>query len=745
MNYKEFLASKRICAKESGFEAESMSEALFPFQRDIVRWTLRRGRAAIFADTGLGKTAMQLEWARHVVEKTGGKVLILAPLAVSRQTAKEGEKFGIGATVCRGASDLREGVNITNYERLHHFDSSEFAGIALDESSILKSFDGKTRRNLTNFAASIHYRLACTATPAPNDIDELANHAEFLGVMSGKEMLALFFVQDGNTTHKWRLKRHATEDFWAWVSSWAFAIRKPSEIGYEDGAYNLPPLTVEQVSVGSVAISEGRLFGVEAQTLMERRKARRESLEDRVNAVIEIVAQEPDEQWLLWCDLNAESEALRRAIPGAVEVRGSDSPEHKEKSLLGFAAGEIEVLVSKPSIAGHGMNFQSCARMAFVGLSDSFEQLFQATRRCWRYGQTREVKSYIVTSEQEGAVVANINRKEKQASEMMDQLVASVGSEVYRPDEYDQDETGGEEWSLYRGDCVERIQEVANESVGLTVTSIPFASMYAYTDSSRDVGNIRDLDELVNHLSYLIPELYRVTRPGRNCVIHVTQAVAFKATDGFSGLIDQRGRVIQAMVDAGWIYYGEVTIEKNPQVKAVRTKDHGLMFKSLANDASKMHMAMADYLLQFKKPGDNDAPIRAGISEKYQTPGGWITNEEWINWASPVWWMASKDRPGGIRETNVLNVSAARTEKDERHLCPLQLDVIERCIKLWSNPDDLILDPFNGIGSTGHVALAQRRRYLGIELKDTYYQQSARVLRTAEANAQNGTLFEATS
>lgn len=427
MDYASFLERKRPTTKEAGFVVsdEALNPALFAFQRDTVKMALKRGRSALFFDTGLGKSAMQLDWARLVHEETDRNVLILAPLAVAAQTAREGAKFGIGVTVCRDASDIRPGVNVANYERLHHFEAMDFSGIVLDESSILKSFDGSTRRALTEFGKKIPYRLACTATPAPNDTDELANHAEFLGVMSGKEMLALFFRQDGNTTHKWRLKGHAEADFWRWVSSWAVAARSPADVGHPEEAerFALPPLKTYQATVGVETTAEGRLFGVEAQTLTERREARRESLGERVKLAVEIVAAQPSEPWILWCDLNAESEALAKAIPGAVEVTGSQSPEEKEERLAAFMDGRARVLVSKPSICGFGLNMQHCARMVFVGLSDSFERLFQATRRCWRFGQERAVEVHVVTAEREGAVVQNIRRKEKQAGEMIDELV----------------------------------------------------------------------------------------------------------------------------------------------------------------------------------------------------------------------------------------------------------------------------------------------------------------------------------
>lgn len=740
-SYADFLAAKRLADPPTGFEPGSLSGSLFDWQREVVGWALRRGRAAIFADCGLGKTPMQLEWAHRVCEHAaglprGGRVLILAPLAVSAQTAREGDKFGIPVTVCREASDVREGVNITNYERLSRFNSSDFAGIVLDESSILKAYDGKTRRDIQEFARAIPFRLACTATPAPNDHAELANHAEFLGVMSGREMLALFFKQDGNTTHKWRLKGHAETEFWKWMASWAVALRSPADLGYDDAMFRLPPLKMRSVVVASPDAGVG-LFNAEAQTLQERQQARRLSIMERVDAVAARVNAD-DEQWLVWCNLNAESEALCRAIPDAVEVKGSDSPEHKEAAMLGFADGTVRVLVTKPSIAGFGMNWQNCARVAFVGLSDSYEQFYQAIRRSWRFGQQRAVECYVVTAEAEGAVVRNIERKEAQAAQMMEEIVEHMtGLQVHAPAQrdvadYESDVATGSGWRLMLGDCVERLADVEDESVGMAVFSPPFPGMYAYTNTPRDMGNVSSQAQMVEQYGYLVPELLRVLKPGRTVAVHLTQGVAFKSTDGYSGIKDFRGDVIRTMEDAGFIYYGEVCIDKCPQLKAIRTKDHGLLFKSLANDASKMHMALADYVLQFRKPGENPEPIRAGISEKYGNPEGWITQEEWIEWAAPVWQRQSEKFPNGIKETNVLNVRVAREEKDERHLCPLQLDVIERCVKLWSNPGDLVLSPFAGIGSEGHVALKCGRRFVGVELKRSYWDTARRNLASAE-------------
>lgn len=424
--YEQFLESKRVVVSPAGFDVpmESINPMLFDWQRSVVRWALYRGRAALFEDCGLGKTPQQIEWARHVCGHTEGNVLILAPLAVAAQTVREGAKFGVDVTHCRIGQDVRPGVNVANYERLHHFSPDQFAGIVLDESSILKAFDGTTRKQIQDFARSIKFRLACTATPAPNDLIELTNHAEFLDVMSGKEIIALFFKQDGNTTHQWRLKGHARDAFWTWMAEWSIALRRPSDIGYDDGKFRLPPLNLHHITVEGKA-NDGFLFAIEAQTLTERRDARRASMADRV-AVTAGLANKTDDRWLVWCDLNSESEALTKAIDGAVEVKGSDSPDHKEQALNDFAQGKIRVLVSKPSIAGFGMNFQCCNHVAFVGLSDSYEAFYQAVRRCWRFGQTMPVECYVIAADTEGAVVSNIERKERQASHMFDEIVKKM-------------------------------------------------------------------------------------------------------------------------------------------------------------------------------------------------------------------------------------------------------------------------------------------------------------------------------
>jgi hypothetical protein len=431
--YLEFLAAKAPADPASGMtDVPPLPESLKPFQRAITAWALRRGRAAIFAGTGLGKTIKQLSWARAVADAEDAPILILTPLAVAEQTVAEAKKFGIpGVAYALDQNHVSTDIAVSNYERFEKFDISKFAGIVLDESGIIKSQDGKTRAILTEACRNMPWRLCCTATPAPNDYTELGQHAEFLGVMTAKEMLSMYFVHDGSiraNDHSqgadgWRLKQHAAHDFWRWLASWAVVIRHPSDLGFDEPDYDLPPLRLHQVTVAAeYKPSSVNLFPVAASTLAERVAARRDTAKDRVAAAIEIVNRRPGEAWLIWCNLNSEADAIEKLLPNALQVAGRHPVNVKVERLLGFKSMTPPILVSKPSLAGHGMNWQHCANMVFVGLTDSFEQVYQAIRRCWRFGQTRPVDVYFVASELEGAVVANLNRKEQAFDEMLDAM-----------------------------------------------------------------------------------------------------------------------------------------------------------------------------------------------------------------------------------------------------------------------------------------------------------------------------------
>lgn len=723
--YTDFLKSKRNVMQSCGptVESNDIHMILFPFQRDLTRWAIRKGRAAIFADTGLGKTFMQLEWGRLVTKKN---VLIVAPLSVGRQTIREAAKIEMEVRYSRSGPAGR--FTITNYEMLEKFNAADFGAVVLDESSILKSLDGKTRKKLTEMFSGTPYRLCCTATPAPNDIAELANHAEFLGIMSRADMLASFFIHDDEG---WRLKGHAAQPFYRWLASWGMSIRKPSDLGYDDDGYTLPSLSVEPIFVDSEVQPEGRLFFMGLKGIGDRSKVRRQTIDDRVQAVLELATGD-DDQWILWHGLNEEGKALESSLDDAVLVEGSQDAEEKASAIESFQDGDFRILITKPRIAGFGMNFQNCHKMAFVGLSDSWEAYYQCIRRCYRFGQQNPVQVYIVLSDQERTIYENVMNKERQAKTMAANLIEHVrefereeigdGSQDWQ---YRQAEASGDRWTAKLGDSCERLREVESESVGLSIFSPPFMSLYTYSPSERDLGNSSNREQFWNHFRFIIEELLRVTKPGRNCCVHVSQLPTTAVTHGVIGLHDFRGDVICGFQNRGWVYHGEVCIDKDPQAQAIRTHSKGLLFVQLRKDASWLRPGLADYILIFRKPGDNIESIHPDI-----------TNDDWIEWARPVWY--------GIKETETLNVAAGRDNSDERHICPLQLGTIERCIRLWSNEGDLVLSPFMGIGSEGYVALKQRRRFVGIELKESYYRTAIANLRAAE-NAQQINLFTATS
>jgi hypothetical protein len=429
-NYADFVSGKLTRVPPTGIaDAVSLPDSLFPHQIELTQWAIRRGRAAIFADTGLGKSRMEVEWANAIATHCDGRVLILAPLAVAEQTVKEGAAIDIEVQHCRDQSDMTAPIVVTNYERLHRFDPGEFCGVVLDESSCIKHHDSKTLRILISAFAETPFKLCATATPAPNDWTELATHAEFLGICTRSEMLSEYFTHDGGTTSVWRLKGHARKLFWRWVCEWGALVRRPSDLGFDDSAYILPALHLHEHISDAMPISEGMLFASEAKTLSERRNARRFSLQDRVNDCAAIVNADR-EPWIIWCDLNAEGYALRVAIPDAIEIQGANTIDEKEQRLADFASGKARVLVTKPSIAGFGLNWQHCARMAFVGVTDSFEAYYQAVRRCWRFGQRREVHVHLFASKGEGAVLANLKRKERETAAMAESLSAETRTAV---------------------------------------------------------------------------------------------------------------------------------------------------------------------------------------------------------------------------------------------------------------------------------------------------------------------------
>lgn len=726
--YTQFLSSKSITVAPLGKEVQlkDINPLLYPFQRQLVQWAVRKGRCCLFADCGLGKTFMQLEWARLM----GGRCLILAPLAVAQQTIQEGAKLNITVNYVREQSQVHSDISIANYEMAEHFDPAQFTSVVLDESSILKNFEGKTRTRLIEMFQATPYRLCCTATPAPNDITEIANHAEFLGVMTRQEMLATYFVHDDEG---WRLKGHAVNSFYQWMAGWGMMLKKPSDIGFNDDGYILPERSLTPVWIEGdaqkLAAANGQLFLTSLKGIQGRTIARRETLGSKVERAAEIL-NASNEQWIVWCGLNDEGRQLHKAITGSALVEGAHSIEVKTERLASFLSGETRVMVSKSSIFGFGLNLQQCHNMMFLGMDDSYESFYQAIRRCWRFGQKHPVNIQVVLSDIERPILENVLAKQLRSWQMAEQLVghiqeyekAELGIGQVQNNGYHTSRTEGESYQMMLGDCVERCRELPDESIDFSVFSPPFMSLYTYSDSERDMGNSRSDAEFFEHFAFLISELHRVTKPGRNVAVHVAQVAAKLAADGFIGLKDFRGQVIEHFIAGGFHYHGDITVDKNPQAQAIRTHSKSLLFAQLKKDASWLRPGLADYVLVFRKPGENQVAVHPDIS-----------NDDWITWAHPVWY--------DISETDTLNARAGSAERDERHICPLQLGLIERCIRLWTNKGETVLSPFAGIGSEGYEAIRLGRKFVGIELKESYYKTAVKNLEDATMQTKQGMLL----
>lgn len=774
MEYSEFLASKILRSNSQGIQKfEALHPSLFDFQREITEWAIRKGRAALFESCGLGKTRQQLSWGDVVAKHTDKPIILFAPLSVAEQTFNEAQEIGVKAQVVADQSEVRTGINITNYEKLHRFIATEFGGVILDESSILKSQDGAYRTLLIESFRNHPYRLACTATPAPNDHMELGNHSEFLGVMSRSEMLSMFFVHDGGDTSQWRLKGHAEEEFWKWMCSWSVMIQKPSDLGYSDAGFILPELKIKNTVVtADVKASDDMLFSMPASSLLERRQARRDSLIERVESTRDIIcghwtkttesnllelsdtsAEKHPQKWLVWCNLNSEQDALQKALSGlCVSIQGSTPLDERVILEKKWRLGNVPILITKPDCFGYGMNWQHCHNVAFVGLSDSWEAYHQAIRRCWRFGQEQEVTAHVITSHLENAVLENIKRKEADHELMASSMIKHMKTEMElalhggKPEIVSAKHTvekTGEGWTMRKGDCVDLIKEVPDDSVHYTIFSPPFASLYTYSDSEKDMGNCRNADEFMDHFKFLTSELYRTTIPGRLLSFHCMNLPTSKTRDGYIGISDFRGDLIKTFQQSGFIYHSEVVIWKDPVTAMQRTKALGLLHKQIVKDSCMSRQGIPDYLVTMRKPGVNPEPVRGPferyVGDKGTGPNGSLSEEGfasgsektrfsievWQRYASPVWM--------DINPSETLQKESAREQRDERHIAPLQLQVIRRALDLWTNPGDLVLSPFAGIGSEGWESIKQGREFIGFELKESYFKQAVANLETAVA------------
>lgn len=727
--YKEFLSQKSKTHEQSGWyiNEDDMNPRLFPFQKYCIKRAIQAGRFALFEDCGLGKTFQQLEWASQVEKHTETPVLILAPLAVVAQTISEGVRFGYEVKEYNGETPER-GIFITNYDNLDNVEFNGWGGVVLDESSILKNFAGKTRTELIERFNNTPYKLACTATPSPNDTTELCNHAEFLNVMSRTEMLAMYFVHDGGSTSEWRLKGHAHQIFWDFVSTWAVMLSKPSDIGFSDEGYALPPLNVTTEVVETEKRDNGMLFNDIAVSATDFHKELRMTIKERLDRVAEIV-NSSDENWIVWIGHDEEGKYLRDRITDAVEVKGSDDREYKKSKLLGFANNEFRVLITKLKIAQFGLNYQNCHNQIFASLDFSFEATYQGIRRSYRFGQLKEVNIILIATDTMQNVQKSFQDKQAQFILMQKSMTDATNRNLNKTITLKTMEVEKEYKSdfchIKLGDCVQLINEVPDESIGFSIFSPPFAELYTYSDKLEDMGNSKDYKEFFTAFNYLVKELYRVLWTGRNIAVHCMDLPIQKGKEGFIGLRDFSGMILKAFEDAGFIYHSRVTIWKNPVTEMQRTKALGLLHKQVKKDSAMSRVGIPDYLMVFRKEGEHEHPIHCDISV-----------DTWQKYASPVWMDINYSRT-----LNSKSVTNAREEADEKHICPLQLDTIERAITLWSNEGDTILTPFLGIGSEVYGAINLNRKGIGFELKDSYFAEACKNIKSIENDKSQMRLF----
>lgn len=723
LQYEDFLKTKDYKFESTGFDADNLNEALFDFQKFVVRRALKKGRYAIFADCGLGKTLMQLEWSHQVVKHTNRPVLILAPLAVSGQTKEEGSKFGISVSNTIGNGK----IHITNYEQIDNIDLSIYAGVVLDESSILKNYNGAIKNNIIEKTQHTRFKLACTATPSPNDELELGNHAEFLGVMTSQDMRAIFFTTDKSRDKqdKYRLKKHAIKDFYRWVFTWSIMFSNPSDIGFDGSAYILPKLNIIEHRIETDKQDNGMLFNTPTVSATDINKELKRTIDARIKMAVDLVNHNPERNFIVWGKLNIETDTLEKQLSDSLQVSGSQPKDTKEKRLLGFARNEFRILVTKPSIGAWGLNYQNCGDHIVVSPDFSFETLYQMMRRSWRFGRKGEVNIHMIITDTMQNVIESFYEKQEKFIQMQNEMRLAFLENIKEDNEIaDEVEVStGKYFELWKDDAISRTKKLESNSIDYSFFSPPFGSMFVFSDDKRDMSNVRNNDEFFRHFEYLVPELLRVTKEGRLLSMHIMQSTTLLGRDGYYSIVDFRGDLIRLFQKHGWIFHAENMIRKDPKTAAIRTKNHQLMHGTTKRDSAIVRPGLADYIITFRKPGENKEPIRNDIPF-----------DLWCKIAEPVWL--------DIDESDTLQYRTARDEKDERHLTPTQLTPIRWCYMMWSNKGDTIYCPFTGIGSEGWEAIQMERLFKGCELKGSYFDNAGKNLKVAEEMLQQQTLFE---
>ena len=708
MTYDEFIKQKRKEHESSGFHValDYLNLKLFDFQKAIVQKALQKGKYCIFSECGTGKTFMQIEWAYQILKKENRSVLIITPLAVGIQTIQEGLKLGIDIEKYHNQKEV--GIYVINYEQLDNVNMSNFIGVVLDESGILKNYSGAYRNLIIEVCKNVKYKLACTATPSPNDDLELGNHAEFIDNMTSMDMRAVFFTTEKNIIRgeKYRLKKHSEKDFYKWISSWATVLTKPSDLGFSDDGYNLPELKIIERKIHTELRDDNDgLFNETAVTATTFNKELRITMDARIKETIKIIESIPvTEQIIVWVKHNEEGDLLEKLIPDSCQVKGSDKIESKENNLIGFAKNEFRVLITKTKIAQFGLNYQNCHNQIFCSFDFSFESLYQAIRRSYRFGQKLPVNIYMVTTDTMENVIEAISEKQDKFNKLRDGVVkmrnethevkaVNTSRKEYKTDKY----------HIIQNDCVEELDYIPDESIGYIFFSPPFGALYVFSDNPKDLSNVKNDDEFYKHFEFLIPKLLRVLQSGRLCSLHIMQSTTLMGRDGFYSIKDFRGDIIRLFQKYGFYFHAENMIRKDPKTAAIRTKNRQLMHGTTKSDSSVVRPGLADYILTFKKPGDNKNPIKNNIPF-----------DLWCKIAEPVWI--------DVNESDTLAFREGRDEKDERHITPTQLQPIEWLYTVWTSPGDTVLSPFAGIGSEGYKAIEMDRKFIGIELKESYFE-----------------------
>lgn len=748
--YEALIDKKVKKAEKTGFKIKEseLSDVLEDFQKYVVSKALEHGKFGLFGDTGTGKTLMQLEWAKKVNKHTGGTVLIVAPLAVAGQTKNEAEKINIKV------HDFGTGlpIQITNYENLHNVSPEYFTGVVLDESSILKSFTGKTKKQIIEKFKNTPYKLACTATPSPNDLNELGNHSEFLDVLDAPDMRSRWFVRDEGMNN-YRLKNHAHDDFYSWISSWAVMFSNPADLGFNGDKFELPELQYHENKIITPKQDNGKLFNDKAVNATNFNQELRRTIHERIETAVGITKQYPDDYIIIWINQNAEADLAVQRLKAEnishAEVRGNEKPEQKEQKLLGFARKEFRVLVTKKKIAQFGLNYQHANRQVFAAMDFSFEGLYQAIRRSYRYGQKQNVHIHLISTDTMENVVEQIKAKQIEFERLQRGLRKQMQAKEYKlVKDYTKDETKTDEYHIIKGDAVKEIDYFNDNSLDMAIFSPPFSALFTYTNNYRDMGNSSDHNEFFEQYQYLLDKLYNKMRPGRLVAVHTKDLAVYKNSSGYTGLYDFTGDNHKAMENAGFKYHSKITIWTDPVLEMQRTKTQRLLYKQLKKDSSLTGVGLPEYLTLFRKWDSENEHLEKPVQNKNEDV---FPLDTWQKWASPVWSVEPSDVQEleemlkhfktqawfDIRRTDVLNSKEGTDTKDEKHIAPLQLSVIRRAVQMWTNPGETVFSPFAGIGSEGYGAMQVGRKFAGIELKDSYYETAIKNLeRLKEKNRQ---------